>query len=67
MALGSRFEGIHEKHMLVRGAENRDTAWYAILDDDWPDVRSTLETPTGGRLASVDFEPSPVSGRNWSR
>ena len=43
LALGSRFEGVHEKHMLVRGAENRDTAWYAILDDDWPDVRSTLE------------------------
>ena len=41
-ALGARFEGIHEKHMLVREAENRDSAWYAILDDDWPDVRERL-------------------------
>lgn len=45
-ALGARFEGIHRKHMLVRGGENRDTAWYAILDDDWPIVRAKLE----GRL-----------------
>jgi RimJ/RimL family protein N-acetyltransferase len=42
-ALGARFEGIHEKHMLVREGENRDTACYAILDDDWPSVRSRLE------------------------
>ena len=41
-ALGARFEGIHEKHMLVRGGENRDSAWYAILDDDWPQVRTRL-------------------------
>ena len=48
-ALGARFEGIHRKHMLVRGGENRDTAWYAILDDEWPEVRAALE----GRLARV--------------
>jgi RimJ/RimL family protein N-acetyltransferase len=41
-ALGARFEGIHAKHMLVRGGENRDSAWYAILDDDWPHVRTHL-------------------------
>jgi len=45
-ALGAHFEGIHRKHQLVRGGENRDTAWYAIFDDDWPGVRSRLE----GRL-----------------
>ena len=42
--LGARFEGIHRKHMLVRGGENRDSAWYAILDDDWPRVRTHLLT-----------------------
>jgi RimJ/RimL family protein N-acetyltransferase len=40
--LPATFEGIHRKHMLVRGAENRDTAWYAITDDDWPTVRDGL-------------------------
>jgi N-acetyltransferase len=42
-ALGAAFEGIHRKHMLVRGGENRDSAWYAVTDDDWPAVRARLE------------------------
>jgi N-acetyltransferase len=42
-ALGATFEGIHRKHMLVRGGENRDSAWYSVTDDDWPAVRERLE------------------------
>ena len=41
-AMGATFEGIHRKHMLVREGENRDSAWYAVLDDDWPRVRDGL-------------------------
>jgi RimJ/RimL family protein N-acetyltransferase len=41
-ALGCRFEGIHRKHMLVREGENRDSSWYSILDDEWPEVKSAL-------------------------
>jgi hypothetical protein len=29
--------------MLVRGGENRDSAWYSVLDDEWPAVKATLE------------------------
>jgi len=47
-ALPSEFEGIHRKHMVVRGDERRDSAWYAVIDDDWPAVRQALEQ----RLAS---------------
>jgi RimJ/RimL family protein N-acetyltransferase len=42
-ALPAEFEGIHRKHMLVRGGERRDSAWYAVIDDDWPTVRARLE------------------------
>jgi N-acetyltransferase len=42
-ALGATFEGVHRKHMLVRGGENRDSAWYSVTDDDWPHVRDRLE------------------------
>jgi RimJ/RimL family protein N-acetyltransferase len=42
-SLGATFEGVHRKHMLVRGGENRDSAWYAVTDDDWPGVRARLE------------------------
>jgi RimJ/RimL family protein N-acetyltransferase len=47
-ALPSEFEGIHRKHMLVRGGERRDSAWYAVIDDDWPTVRRALEARIGG-------------------
>jgi RimJ/RimL family protein N-acetyltransferase len=33
---GFSFEGVFRKHMVVKG-RNRDTAWFAIVDDDWPE------------------------------
>jgi hypothetical protein len=40
--LGFRFEGIFRQHMIIKG-HSRDTAWYAMLDHEWPDVRAALE------------------------
>ncbi len=40
--LGFRFEGIFYNHLIFKG-KNRDTAWYSILDDEWPEVRGILE------------------------
>jgi N-acetyltransferase len=42
-ALPARFEGVHRKHMLVRDGARRDSAWYSILDDEWPEVKANLE------------------------
>lgn len=42
-ALPSEFEGVFRKHMLVRGGERRDSAWYAVIDDDWLEVKASLE------------------------
>ena len=47
LALGARFEGIARKHMVLPTGP-RDSAWYAITDDDWPAVKERLE----GRLAA---------------
>jgi RimJ/RimL family protein N-acetyltransferase len=41
-ALPAEFEGVFRKHMLVRGGERRDSAWYAVIDDDWPRVKANL-------------------------
>jgi RimJ/RimL family protein N-acetyltransferase len=41
-ALPAEFEGVFRKHMLVRGGERRDSAWYAVIDDDWPAVKAAL-------------------------
>ncbi len=40
--LGFTFEGIFRQHMMVRG-QNRDTAWFAILDTEWPQRKAALE------------------------
>ena len=49
-ALPARFEGIFRKHMLVREGELRDSAYYAVIDDDWPRVRANLERRLAEKL-----------------
>ena len=41
--LGFTFEGIFRQHMVVKG-RNRDTAWYAMIDRDWPAIRQAFES-----------------------
>jgi N-acetyltransferase len=41
-ALPAQFEGIHRKHMIVRDGERRDSAWYSVVDDEWPGVKANL-------------------------
>ena len=40
--LGFTFEGVFRQHMIVKG-RNRDTAWYAMLDSEWPARKSAFE------------------------
>jgi N-acetyltransferase len=42
-ALPAQFEGVFRKHMFVRGGEIRSSAYYSIVDDEWPAVRANLE------------------------
>ena len=42
LRMGFTFEGIQEAHFIIKG-RNRDTAWFRILDGEWPDVRRRLE------------------------
>ncbi|WP_269932380.1 GNAT family N-acetyltransferase [Aminobacter sp. HY435] len=39
---GFKFEGIFRQHMVVKG-ENRDTAWYAIIDKEWPALKQAYD------------------------
>ena len=41
-ALPAQFEGVHRRHMLVRDGENRDSAWYSVIAEEWPEVRANL-------------------------
>lgn len=40
--LGFQFEGVFRKHLIYKG-RNRDTAWFSIIDDEWPVVKKALE------------------------
>ena len=47
-ALPARFEGILRKHrLLLGGQEIRDSAYYSIVDDEWPEVEATLRRRLG--------------------
>jgi RimJ/RimL family protein N-acetyltransferase len=39
---GFTFEGVFRQHMVLKG-ESRDTAWFAMLDSEWPALRSAFE------------------------
>jgi RimJ/RimL family protein N-acetyltransferase len=42
LRLGFTFEGVFRQHQIVKG-RNRDTAWFSMLDSEWPRVRSAFE------------------------
>ena len=46
LRMGFQFEGIQEAHMIVKNA-NRDTAWFRLLDHEWPGVKQKLEAMMG--------------------
>ena len=42
LRFGFKFEGIFRNHMIIKG-RSRDTAWFAITDDDWPARKAAFE------------------------
>ncbi len=48
---GFTFEGVFRQHLVVKG-RNRDSAWFSILDGEWPAIRSAFE----GWLAPENFD-----------
>ena len=46
LRLGFSFEGIFRQHMIVKG-RNRDTAWFSMLDHEWPRAKAAFEAWLG--------------------
>jgi RimJ/RimL family protein N-acetyltransferase len=40
--LGFTFEGVFRQHMILKG-RNRDTAWFSMLDREWPARKRAFE------------------------
>jgi RimJ/RimL family protein N-acetyltransferase len=50
---GFTFEGVFRQHRVIKG-RNRDTAWYSIIDGEWPQRRAAFEA----WLAPANFDAS---------
>lgn len=57
--LGFRHEGVFLNHMVVKG-RNRDTAWYSLIDSEWPPVRANFER----WLEPANFDAEGVQKRS---
>jgi RimJ/RimL family protein N-acetyltransferase len=55
LRFGFTFEGVFRQHMIVKG-RNRDTAWFAMMDHEWPRIRAAFER----WLAPENFDESGV-------
>ena len=53
LRFGFTFEGIFRQHMVVKH-KNRDTAWFAITDGEWPQLKARYQR----WLAADNFDPS---------
>lgn len=53
LRFGFTFEGVFRQHMVVKG-KNRDTAWFSIIDSEWPAIRDAFEA----WLAPSNFDSS---------
>jgi hypothetical protein len=42
LRFGFSYEGLFRQHMIVKGA-SRDTAWFAMIDRDWPALKAAYE------------------------
>ncbi len=62
LRLGFVFEGIFRQHMIIKG-RNRDTAWYSMLDSEWPARKANFER----WLAAENFDGNRRQKESLSR
>ncbi len=43
LGIGAQFEGIFRNHMVMPDGPMRHSAWYSVIDEEWPAVRYRLE------------------------
>jgi RimJ/RimL family protein N-acetyltransferase len=49
--IGATFEGIFRNHMIMPGGRLRHSAWYSVIDEEWPSVKAHLQARLEERLA----------------
>jgi RimJ/RimL family protein N-acetyltransferase len=65
--LGFRYEGTFYNHVIVKG-RNRDTAWYSILDSEWPEIDANFQRwLTPGNFDADGRQRESLSAMNQGR
>lgn len=59
---GFTFEGIFRQHVIVKG-RNRDTAWFSMLDSEWPTRKAAFEA----WLDPANFDPAGRQIKNLAQ
>jgi RimJ/RimL family protein N-acetyltransferase len=57
LKIGAVEEGIFRHHMVMPGGRRRDSAYYSVIEEEWPRVRQHLQT----RLARLSRAAEPVA------
>ena len=51
--IGATFEGVFHRHQLMGSGRVRDSAWFAVVDEDWPTVRERLRGRLSGQAGGA--------------
>lgn len=54
--IGATFEGVFRRHQVMGSGRVRDSAWFAVVDEDWPDVRDRLRARLAGQAGGAPRE-----------
>ena len=63
LRLGFAFEGVFRRCMVTKN-RNRDIAWFALIDSDWPQARANIEEWLAGKSPSLTDANRPLV--EWS-
>jgi RimJ/RimL family protein N-acetyltransferase len=53
LRIGAQFEGILRQQMILPNGDYRDSAYYSVLDTEWPAVKSRLERILAGEPSTA--------------
>ena len=63
LKIGAVEEGVFRHHMVMPGGRRRDSAYYSVIEEEWPRVRQLLQTRlTRLARAAQQAEPEPAAG-----
>ena len=71
---GFQFEGIFRQHLVIKG-RNRDTAWFSMIDSEWPAIRRAFEAwldpgnfgPDGRQRQRLSDLTRPILGHRFKK